>query len=157
MAEAPTHEACRHWTAAAAQHYGKLLLEADASPSPEDAAETLRRRTAIAVIDDDPERLCAALALADRVVEASAELRFATAIAAMAAKKYRCAYAAWDDGGQCWSAESAGPGVPASDRSAAVMRVVCDDARRGGPLRCEDPLFGGLGEVLDSMSRLKAS
>ena len=54
-------------------------------------------------------------------------VRFSIAMQSMKLGKYLCAYAAWDDGGRCWSAETSDPKIPDSRFSASVMMSVCDE------------------------------
>jgi hypothetical protein len=124
------HAACRHWSVGAVVAYRSLQRELNDAQDQEDAVRMIRERCCLAVSSDDPEKLCAALAAADKSTAAATEIRFATAIAAMAAKKFDCAYAAWDDGGACWSRASDDPWVPDSAHAAAVLMGVCDELSR---------------------------
>jgi len=121
------HAKCRYWSVGAVVAYRQLLRDLNGAQDQEDAVKTIRERCCLAVSSDDPEQLCAVLAVADRSTAASTDIRFATAVASMAAKKYECAYAAWDDGGACWSKASDDPWVPDSAHAAAVLMGVCDE------------------------------
>ena len=124
---AAEHSGCRFWTAESNEAYKHLLREADELRSHEDCVALLRSRSCDAVARNDPARLAAVMAFADTRPGISAELRFATAIAAMAAKKYECAYAAWDDSGACWSSTSDDPWLPDSAKAASVLMRVCHE------------------------------
>ena len=121
------HATCRYWTVAAVVAYRQLLRELNHAQDQEDAVKTIRERCCLAVSSDDPEQLCAVLAAADRSTAAATDIRFATAVASMAAKKFECAYAAWDDGGACWSRASDDPWVPDSAHAAAVLMGACEE------------------------------
>jgi hypothetical protein len=124
------HATCRHWSPGAVAAYRVFLRELDGVQDHDEALIAIRERCFAAVARNDPEQLCAVLAAADRSTAAATDIRFATAIAAMAAGKYECAYAAWDDGGACWSRTSEQPWVPDSAHAAGVLMGVCDEASR---------------------------
>ena len=125
---AAQHSGCRFWTAESDEAYMYLLREADELRSHEDCVALLRARSCDAVARNDPASLAAVMALADARPGISTELRFATAIASMAAKKYECAYAAWDDNGACWCSASDDPWIPDSAKAASVLMRVCHEA-----------------------------
>ena len=149
------HRGCRFWTGRAKEAYRALLKEVDATQTHAEALALLREGCCRAVCRDDPESLAAALALADRSVQSGAEVRFATAIAAMAAKKYACAYCAWDDGGACWSRQSDDPWLPDSARAADVLMRVCEEAMAfRGAIPEESRDAGETSDLCRMMSRL---
>ena len=128
------HAGCKFWSAGA---YRSFVRELEEARGHTESVEKIRESCCAAVANDDPVLLCAVLAAADGVTSVSTDIRFATAIAAMAAKKYACAYAAWDDGGSCWSRASDDPWVPDSAHAASVLMAVCDEAgsiREGVPV-----------------------
>lgn len=122
-----SHSRCKFWTPKSYELQKKLMREMDACQTHRDAVVLLRAQSCRAVEIDDPEYLAAVLSLADSNTQVSTEIRFATAIAAMSAKKYRCAYAAWDDNGMCWSKDSDDPWLPDSHHAASVLMRVCDE------------------------------
>ena len=124
------HATCRYWSVAAVAAYRSLQRELNGAQDQEDAVTMIRERCCLAVSSDDPDQLCAVLAAADRSTVAANDIRFATAVASMAAKKFECAYAAWDDGGACWSRASDDPWVPDSAHAASVLMGVCDELSR---------------------------
>lgn len=79
-----------------------------------------------ALIARDPESVYGVLRVAD-TYDFAAEMRFSIAMKSMTSKCYDCAYAAWDDGGNCWCKASSDDDshVPASDECANTMKSVC--------------------------------
>ncbi|AUF82099.1 hypothetical protein TetV_007 [Tetraselmis virus 1] len=72
----------------------------------------------------DPESLSGVLRVADEMSE-STDVRFSIAVQAMQKKYYDCAYAAWDDGGRCWSQERENNNVPDSKFASIAMLNTC--------------------------------
>jgi hypothetical protein len=123
------HASCRYWGERAAAEWQAIRQEIDKADSHEEIVRMLRARCCAALAAGDPELMCAAVAAADANAEHANKIRFATAIAAMAAKKYECAFAAWDDGGgNCWARESEDPWVPDGAQAAHVLMAVCHEA-----------------------------
>lgn len=148
------HATCRYWSVGAVLAYRSFLRELDDAQDQEDAVTMIRERCCLAVSSDDPEQLCAVLAAADRSTDA-ANIRFATAIASMAAKKYECAYAAWDDGGACWSRTSDDPWVPDGAHAAGVLLGVCDEASTARGRQATDMVADGdASSLCDMMTSL---
>ena len=114
--------ACKHWTPRSAKAYAKLLKEIDRSQTHVEAVFSGPK----AVAPSHKATLTAVLALADNSTEVSTELRFA-AIASMAAKKYSCAYAAWDDRARAGPKQATTP-APDSSHAASVLMSVCEEA-----------------------------
>eukprot|EP00873_Tetraselmis_striata_P043939 jgi/Tetstr1/464203/TSEL_009008.t1 len=115
----------RYWTARAASLLERMALATEHMAG---AAmdQYLWATASEALTARDPELLCALFRLADARSESATDIRFGMAMRAMERRYYDCAYAAWDDGGRCWSRDEAPRNVPDSRTSASTMKAACE-------------------------------
>jgi hypothetical protein len=113
----------RYWTERAARVHDEVMANVPDTNPERDAYLWMCARRALEA--RDPESLSGVMRVCD-MHDISTHVRFSTAVGAMAAKAYDCAYAAWDDAGNCWSRESENPNVPSSFIAAETMKSTCE-------------------------------
>nr|WRJ69856.1 hypothetical protein TetV2_00411 [Oceanusvirus sp.] len=137
----------RYWSERAAKAHDDVLARV-----PKDRPEReayLWTCVNMALEARDPQSLCGVFRVCD-LCDAGTDMRFATAIRAMSARAYDCAYAAWDDAGQCWSQESETPNVPSSRAAAEAIKSACEPLIENCRLsdEAESSLCAGIREKL---------